>query len=179
MSHLIDLIESAKVLVKEKHLPGQHNQDDHGNWADGGESGMLGPRGSKAEAQKIRHLLDLLEKEKGFSIDVVGWKPPVSGSMVSIYPDREKQIVDLGKSSFEEQQDLIGDYVADNSDLLELPDHYLGGWLEKGVVFLDVSVNIASQEKAMKLGIEHNQYAIFDVKSCTVIKTGYEGAREE
>ncbi len=46
---------------------------------------------------------------------------------------------------------------------LAKPEHYLGAWVEKGDVFLDVSIRIQGLKYAMAFGKGHNQKAIWDL----------------
>jgi hypothetical protein len=48
----------------------------------------------------------------------------------------------------------------------------MGAWLDdtSNLVYLDVSINTKSKEKALELGHKHNQLAIFDLNNFETIR---------
>jgi hypothetical protein len=44
------------------------------------------------------------------------------------------------------------------------PDHYLGGWLDNGLIYLDVSQNVATEDLARQIGKDAHQLAAWDIK---------------
>jgi predicted ABC-type ATPase len=89
---------------------------------------------------------------------------------VSLYPERS---VILDKLS---TKDIVK-FIKSNSDLLSQKGHILGGWYdtETGKIYLDVSTAFKNKEKAIELGKEFNQKAIFDLKNFSDIPTGGTG----
>lgn len=59
--------------------------------------------------------------------------------------------------------DDILDYAAEHSGLLSQDDVYLGGWLDEGYGYLDVSINIQNLDEALALAKKNHQLAIYDV----------------
>lgn len=47
---------------------------------------------------------------------------------------------------------------------------FVGTWLSKGKVYLDISVNILDLEEALRLGKEWKQLAIYDIVNDTTIE---------
>ena len=193
MGKIERLVGELSYMLTKKHLPGQHDQLTHGSWSDGtqesdgdvsgerwprreleGRDRPLGKSGGTEEKKIVDELLRRVEVEGGFSFDVIGWKYPTTGKMVSIYPDRESPVANLEEMSDEEVQKLVGDYVAENFDLLCLEEHYLGGWEEEGVLALDVSVRETDLEVALDVGREFNQIAVFDLDTGKTVYTGVE-----
>lgn len=100
-------------------------------------------------------------KQGGSTIDLKTGKPTTKGFAISPYPDRTVKIP--GKEISPEQ---IQEYAEQNKDLLEQKGHTIGTWFneEDGNTYLDVTITEASKEKALKLGEEKEQIAIFDLE---------------
>jgi len=60
-------------------------------------------------------------------------------------------------------------FIGDNYDILHKDNMFLGGWVENGVVYLDISELIGDKETAIYQGIKRNQLAIFDNSNEVVI----------
>lgn len=95
----------------------------------------------------------------GFGITINGQNlAPALGYMVSVYPEREERYPVEAVTA-----DVIEGYVARHADLIDSPVNFLGAWVTDGVVYLDVSVNEIDRGRAVALGREHDQLAIYDV----------------
>lgn len=95
----------------------------------------------------------------GYGITINGQNlAPALGFMVSPYPAREERY-----RPEEITPALIESFTKRNADLLGRARHFTGAWIEDGLVFLDVSVNVFDRARAVELGIEHRQLAIWDV----------------
>lgn len=86
---------------------------------------------------------------------------PSQGFFVSV-PNREVQTTNL-------TADLLANFVNNNIDLLSNESYFLGGWVENGVIYLDVSEQIFDKRIALTQGINRNQLAIFDASNSEVI----------
>lgn len=64
----------------------------------------------------------------------------------------KKPIEDMTK------EDIL-EYAADNGEMLNLPNVYLGGWLDEGIGYLDVSTNVKSLQDAIDLALDSDQLA--------------------
>ena len=95
--------------------------------------------------------------EGGFSESLDGLSP-TSGYMTALSKFTEVQIPkkDVTDAS-------IMDFVVENYADLSKPNAYLGGWVEKGTVYLDVSFNYSSLEKALQVAKAGDQLGIYDV----------------
>ena len=79
---------------------------------------------------------------------------------VSIYPENSAELTGAPT------QDLLFAFAVLNGDLLLLRDHALGTWFDcqRNRHVVDVVVCLSSLHKAISLGIDHGQQAIFDLK---------------
>jgi hypothetical protein len=125
--------------------------------AGSGNYGLAGRPGMVGGSTPVENFMKLLNTMGEFSQTVRGLIPK-SGFMVSPYEDRQfvvkKELL---------TKEAISKYVKNNSDLLKKNYNYLGGWVDKGKVYLDISVRRESQGLAMTLAVQHNQEAIYDV----------------
>lgn len=95
---------------------------------------------------------------------------PTDGYMVSLYKNCEHRMP---------MHELTAAHVRDFSDrhaeLLARPHHYLGGWLEKGHFYLDVSVHVPEVDQALRDAIRARQLGVYDVTNERTMDTGDEG----
>lgn len=77
---------------------------------------------------------------------------------VSVYPNRA-EVFDTNTFSIHK----LKDFLKENYKLLADPKNNLGGWVDNGKVYLDISRLYTSKEKAMLAGKEFNQIAITDL----------------
>lgn len=110
--------------------------------------------------------------EGGFTFhDHVG-DGPTDGYMVSLYKNCETKLP---------MQELTADHVRDfctrHADLLARPHHYLGGWLDKGHFYLDVSVHVPKVDQALRDAIRARQLGVYDVTNKRTMDTDEEGWR--
>jgi hypothetical protein len=81
---------------------------------------------------------------------------------VSPYPERTTKIAGKKITS----QSVVG-YLDRNADLLNNAKNSMGTWYnpEDGTTYLDVSIVVPTMEEAIKLGKEHNQQSIYNLKT--------------
>lgn len=91
---------------------------------------------------------------------------------VSLFPERslilpERQLL---------EQD-VRDFVRGNADLLKLSNCAVGTWYDadENESYLDISVIVASRKKAVELGNEYNQRAVFDLNKKQIIELSGDG----
>ena len=92
---------------------------------------------------------------------VTGIFNPNHGFFVSV-SNREQQTTNL-------TTELLSNFIINNIDLLSNENYFLGGWVENGIVYLDVSEQIFDKRTALTQGINRNQLAIFDASNSSVI----------
>jgi hypothetical protein len=102
----------------------------------------------------------------GITVNLRG-KEPTSGFALAPHPERERLVP---VKDFD-QADL-NNYISQNLDLLKQPGYHVGGWVDGGNVYLDVSRVFKNKEAAHRAAIESKQLAYFDLKNFDSIKTG-------
>lgn len=124
----------------------------------------------------LKDLHDRIGKpDGGFTYQPKSELQPKEGFAVSPYPERS-----FGKKATEISEEDIAEYVLDNEDLWDDPEHFIGAWHdpESGMIFLDVSVVSKDEQAASKLALAKDQIAYFDLqkgKSITVNKNATSG----
>lgn len=88
---------------------------------------------------------------------------PNKGFFVSV-PNREVQ----KEVSLFNYEDILA-FIRENVQILCNESYFLGGWVENGIVYLDVSEQIFDKRIALTQGINRNQLAIFDASNSSVI----------
>lgn len=97
-------------------------------------------------------------KDHGFTFhDHIG-DGPKDGYMVSVDKDSEQVMPMLGL-----HPDQIADYRDMHQQELKDPENYLGGWVYKGKVYLDISHHVADQNQALALARQHQQLGVYDI----------------
>lgn len=131
-----------------------HPRDDHGRFTD---TGSLG---------------DTAITSGGFSLSLAGDRPH-SGWMVSqLGTERSFSIEQLasgqsmsfvpGNPWHDNFTSEVDRFVKDNTTDLKAPGSYLGGWVDSGRLFLDVSHNFADEGAARQYADENQQFAMFN-----------------
>lgn len=87
---------------------------------------------------------------------------------VSIYEGREQRI--SGKDITPEIMEV---YRSRNTDILSQEGNAIGTWYdsETNLSYIDVVVTVPTKTEAIKLGLQHNQVAVFDLKNMREIYT--------
>ena len=106
----------------------------------------------------------------GFTLhDHVG-DGPTDGYMVSLCKDSES------KTPMEHlNAEHVRDFVSANADALNRPHNYLGGWLENGHFYLDVSTHVPEMNRATTEAVRNRQLGIYDLKNGRTIHTDEAG----
>jgi hypothetical protein len=120
-----------------------------------------------------------LAEDGGFTVRVNRWGNAVeyitTGFALSLNPDYEV-IIDPKTHNGIQVMAAMNEYMLDNISVLQRPDTYFGVWWddESDLVYFDVSTVVDDRTKAIELGIEHKQLAVFDLNSGEEIRTGYQ-----
>jgi hypothetical protein len=72
----------------------------------------------------------------------------------------------------------LEEYVDANFEVLSRPNHFLGGWLNSDLYYLDVSVAISGREHALQFASDNNQEAIWDPVTKQSIAVGMPVGRQ-
>ena len=106
----------------------------------------------------IRNFIESVTTNGGASLNInSGEFNPTNGYFVSVV-GAEKKINDFSGDDLEK-------YILENSELLNLENVFLGGWMHKGEIYLDCSQQIADKRTAIIKGMERGQIAIFDAEN--------------
>ena len=129
------------------HLPGQHIQETHGN------------RGGR--------LADKAISEGGFTYNPVRYKdrePPKKGYALGLRKDTEATILLAAHQSRREVRSLVTDYVSQHRSDIKAPGNYLGGWVDNGKLYLDISTVVTDKNEAIELARRNDQLGIYDLE---------------
>jgi hypothetical protein len=102
-------------------------------------------------------LATLVETTNGFTYRY-GMETPKTGYMVATEDNEETY--DLSKVDLTQ---VIDSYLDRHCDYVTVPfsHRYVGGWVDAGFLFLDVSECVQNMEDAIILGKQRNQLGIF------------------
>lgn len=120
--------------------------------------GYVPPQNLTPKTDWGKSVMHAVTKDQGFSFHNTIGDGPTSGYMVSTQKSSEHAIPirDL-------TPEVLGDYRDVHQQELADPDNYLGGWVHKGKVYLDISRHVTDQGQAAALAKEHNQIGIYDL----------------
>lgn len=103
---------------------------------------------------------------------VTGQGTPTKGYMVALQGKEQTYNFDL-KNTKGLQYD-VANYIKENTIILlggaVCNDYFLGSWVNKGKLYLDVCVNVGDKKEALFLGKKYGQIAIWDCENQTEIK---------
>lgn len=139
---------------------------DGGQWTSGG-GGTATAEGRPPDTAALGKLSPFVERLKapdgGFTYSPTTTAEPKTGYAVSPYPERSR--VFTAEEFAQQPTKLVMQYVVQNWDVLQQPEHYLGGWHdpESGKIFLDISIVKATPEAATATALAHDQIAYFDL----------------
>lgn len=121
-------------------------------------TGDGGGQDNSCSSQHGSTLLASLKEHGGFTYQPLDDTSPKNGFAVAAFPGAEK-ILDADKITPSD----IFDYLTTHAD--KFTDHrvHVGGWTDQGKVYLDLSMVVQNKDEAIKLGVKHNQLAVFDL----------------
>jgi hypothetical protein len=157
----------AQALVVTKH--GEHDQKTHGNWATGMGAGVADS------------ILTRVRENGGLSVNMVDGSEPTSGYMVAKGAQYGSIVDAVDFYDSVKGPKALADYMKKHKDQLGGGKNYLGLWhnTADGKVYLDVSENIQSKERAISAGQKQDQISIWDVVNFVEIETGGTGNVEK
>lgn len=94
----------------------------------------------------------------GATINLLG-DSPKKGFMVAT-EGNEKQIK---VSQFNHK--TLKKYLAKNKEELKGKNKFIGTWINEGIVYVDISERIVNKDRAIELGKDRKQLAIFNIKT--------------
>jgi hypothetical protein len=156
------LVEFTAEQIKLHYGPGPHKDGSPQSVHAGGDAIPGGPPDTRPPATFIERgepgYLQRQLRGGGFTYQAVANASPKDGFMVSPYQDREYK---LPADKVSPRQ--LREYLKRNADLLSKPDHYIGGWVDGGTAYIDVSIRSATQDAAAAIAKRHKQLAFFDL----------------
>lgn len=138
------------------HLPGKHNQLDHGRK----RKHVSTPAARDAMIEALR------PKEGGFTIDPRNGHTPTTGYAVAYQGHSSITPADDFFSSKEHANEIVDGWLQKNAAFFDRhPDAHVGGWHDpvNDEIVLDPSRVIGDRKTAIKLGKQQNQQAIADL----------------
>lgn len=84
---------------------------------------------------------------------------PVNGYFASV---KGKEFKCMLPDSFKAFKAIVKLYIGVNNGIFDTPNTYIGFWVEKGVLYIDLSKHFLNPDKGIKFGIENKQKAIFN-----------------
>ena len=140
----LDFEKRNKTKENDYHLQDQHDQADHGNRGGG--------------------LVDTAVKGGGFTYNPIRMKgrtPPKNGFALSLRKDTEK-VIDLNAKREAIKAEMV-QYVRSHWETIKAQGNYLGGWIDRGKLYIDISNVVANKDEAIKKARKADQLAIFDL----------------
>lgn len=116
-------------------------------------------------SQRVYNFI-LSKSLEGGSVNPINLNTPKSGYMVSLRGCEE-----IYKRPSDISQLFVNLLIDKITHLLNVNDYYIGVWRdeETGLIYVDLSVNIAELSTALKVAEYNNQLAIYDVENNKVI----------
>lgn len=173
--------DAGRIYEDNSFIPGK---DDLGRWIDPSGGPKLGKNPSRAGLNRFApnnestddDAMSLLPEKKGrgsaewndaiskaineggFSFRDTPGDGPKDGYMVSVNREAERP---LPLDSVSPQ--VVSDYIDEFGEILDgNPDKYIGGWVHKGKLYLDISTHVKDRDEAEQFARDHNQLAIWD-----------------
>lgn len=157
--------------VEGKHLPGQHDQLDHGHGA--GE--RVTPRGEGGRYSDVGGLGDTALERGGFSLSLEGDRPKRGWMVSQLGSERSISIEQLaadqpmgfapGDPWHDNVKAEVDRFVRDYREDLSREGAYLGGWVQDDRLFLDVSFNFTDEDEAARFARENRQFAMYNAET--------------
>ena len=107
-----------------------------------------------------KDLLELINKNSGFTIDLKTGIEPKSGYCIAL--SLFEQITDVNNNDLDI---ILSNYIVDHKPMLlnTLPDYYLGCWVNDDKIYLDVVTIVKDLKLAVRLAKIGKQIAIYDL----------------
>lgn len=115
----------------------------------------------------------------GITIKAATGDEPKEGYVVATHESKGAVIEKSKSMTREDLEGRIFQYYKKHKDVLDQDGYYLGLWFNKdtGNLHLDIAQVETDKDVAIKLGIDHDQIAIWDIKNKNEIQTGGTGKK--
>lgn len=163
-----------RLGLKKEHMgPGPHasgtEQSSHGKGGESqgkvsqtGESPDKGPESLPVDPMvpAAKTVEEMLGENGGFTYQPVSGESPVRGYAVSPFPEAT-----LAVKADEIDEGVIFDWLKEHKDRFNDKRVHAGGWIDdsSGDAVFDLSIVVADQEDARKIGRQYDQDAVYDL----------------
>ena len=114
---------------------------------------------------KIENIIEYVKINNGCNLDTSGnIKNIASGFMVSIA--NYEKTVDINNTN--KVLEALKEKIKEIENLKKenhVSKFYIGLWMNESKLYIDISINIKSKQKAILQGVKHNQFYIYDIKN--------------
>lgn len=94
---------------------------------------------------------------KGFTIDPLTLQTPTFPKSVFLVSRKDCEQKFRKRPGLEE----VADWIRQNSNILYRPGHFIGGWRDNGIFFLDVTLSIRGMLAALNAAYANQQLAVY------------------
>lgn len=109
--------------------------------------------------------------EGGYTTDLKGGNPE-GGYMVSMYKEHELTLdLENVKKNINLLISHLQAFMRANNQLLSYDDNYVGTWIDKGLIYIDISTKIDTIAKANRVAAMYDQLEYYGVKEGKSFKT--------
>ena len=124
--------------------------------------------GEKQRVDVAKIIQKIAENPWGFTLDRFSVEQPKDGIMVSEFHNKSKQAIQIRADSLyaEDTADALEEWLEVNEESFEgRDDRYVGGWLSKGLYYLDVATRFepGQEKEALDAGRKASQLAVFNL----------------
>ena len=120
-----------------------------------------------------KDVMHAVTKDGGFTFHDATGDGPSEGYMVSVAKNNEVKVPLRDLTSAH-----VADYMSLHQQELKDPNNFLGGWVHKGNVYLDISRHTQDRNEAMKLARANQQLGIYDIGKGETLMTEKEQAKQ-
>jgi hypothetical protein len=119
----------------------------------------------------MKNLLDFCDavlENGGATFNLVMGTSPTNGYIVS--EAGHEVVMPMMKNEVANQifvTSAVRQYISDKGYELSLVDNYLGAWVDKNKLYLDISRVYDNEDEARAMAIKNNQIAYFDLNTLT------------
>lgn len=115
----------------------------------------------------LRNFIESIRENGGASYNFSnGEFNPTNGYFVSIVGMEKvidiKNVIDCWEVFIVKGRKILKEYIAENLEMLDKENVFLGAWIHEGKLYLDCSQKIDSLSDAVTKGMQRDQLAIFD-----------------
>lgn len=107
-------------------------------------------------------------EDGGATFNIATGTSPASGYIVS--EAGHEVVMPMMKNEIANQifvTSAVRQYISDKGFELSLVDNYLGAWVDKNKLYLDISRVYDNEDEARAMAIKNNQIAYFDLNTLT------------